>query len=492
MTARTHIVLVPGFVGFDALGQLEYYAGVTDAFMHWQSVREDRAPIATLHYFDNFPTASVGLRATRLREYLMKRIARGEFAEGDRVTLVAHSTGGLDVRQMLWDLHTNPGQRCKVDARTEVTPPQLLARLRHVVFLSVPHYGTNLGDFGWSVRETLQALVRGVGLAMQLNREPITKLRGWIERYLSAGQSDLLRAINDALNESDENRGANEEQRAKEREARAQLALWLEHMGKDFDVIADLRSAAGVKPGESSSPAHFDEPTRERELAFWRAHDIRTSSYVTRAPRNPLAASESGQQLVRALKVVGGPTNLVSKLLNGLTERWLLQPLAAAAVVTRAVPLLGTPVAYSLLKFRPALVFEIFYALCADQSGAFQRTGTNLDPLLHSLDGTITQPTSGLEVSDSDGVVNSLSMCWPFEPRDPTRHPHYVVEADHGDIIGHYELKPKEGLPHDAEQTSDRRYTSYDIFPSGSKFDDKSFEQVWNHVFDACLRGPAA
>ena len=29
---RYHLVLVPGFVGFDALGQLVYYAGVTEAF----------------------------------------------------------------------------------------------------------------------------------------------------------------------------------------------------------------------------------------------------------------------------------------------------------------------------------------------------------------------------------------------------------------------------------------------------------------------------
>ena len=28
-SARLHVVLVPGFAGFDALGQLEYGAGVT-------------------------------------------------------------------------------------------------------------------------------------------------------------------------------------------------------------------------------------------------------------------------------------------------------------------------------------------------------------------------------------------------------------------------------------------------------------------------------
>jgi hypothetical protein len=43
--SRTHVVLVPGFVGFDALGQLENYAGVTDVF---QRVRGDKDAPARL------------------------------------------------------------------------------------------------------------------------------------------------------------------------------------------------------------------------------------------------------------------------------------------------------------------------------------------------------------------------------------------------------------------------------------------------------------
>ena len=32
---RLHVVLVPGFAGFDALGQLEYYGGITPLFQAW-------------------------------------------------------------------------------------------------------------------------------------------------------------------------------------------------------------------------------------------------------------------------------------------------------------------------------------------------------------------------------------------------------------------------------------------------------------------------
>jgi triacylglycerol lipase len=81
-----HVVLIPGFAGFDPLGQLEYYAGVTPMFRHWLK-RHPNAQ-AVVHYFDNFPTAVVVTRAERLQRYLAKRIARGEFLPGDRLALV--------------------------------------------------------------------------------------------------------------------------------------------------------------------------------------------------------------------------------------------------------------------------------------------------------------------------------------------------------------------------------------------------------------------
>ncbi len=93
-SCRVHIVLVPGFGGFDALGQLEYYSGVTPLFRDWQDHRAAGAPRVVLHYFDVLPTAGVATRATGLQAYLAKRVARGELAAGDIVALVGHSTGG--------------------------------------------------------------------------------------------------------------------------------------------------------------------------------------------------------------------------------------------------------------------------------------------------------------------------------------------------------------------------------------------------------------
>src|SRR5512142_478326 len=90
-SARSHIILVPGFGGFDALGRIEYYAGITRLFQNWLDDHPDRHVV--LHYFDNLPTASVVTRANRLRKYIAKRMARREIAPGEFIVLVGHSTG---------------------------------------------------------------------------------------------------------------------------------------------------------------------------------------------------------------------------------------------------------------------------------------------------------------------------------------------------------------------------------------------------------------
>jgi len=110
-------VLVPGFAGFDALGQLEYYAGITPLFQK-QPFRNE-----VLHYFDNLPTAAVVTRAARLRGYLAKRIARGEIARGDDVILVGHSTGGLDIRWRSGTSTTGEGRRSSWTAEPRSRPP---------------------------------------------------------------------------------------------------------------------------------------------------------------------------------------------------------------------------------------------------------------------------------------------------------------------------------------------------------------------------------
>lgn len=165
---RHHIVLVPGFGGFDALGQLQYYAGASEVFYDWQKSRNESQLPVDLHYFDNLPTASVATRADRLRNYLAKRIARGEFRvtsgpseqefiNDDKVFLVGHSTGGLDIRKLLSDLQQmmDRGELIPVDGdEVKVNPHDILRIIHGVAFLSVPQYGTNIAD--WVISHRIQ------------------------------------------------------------------------------------------------------------------------------------------------------------------------------------------------------------------------------------------------------------------------------------------------------------------------------------------------
>jgi hypothetical protein len=47
-TKRLHIVLVPGFGGFDALGQLEHYSGITplfDEILSWEKTKKQEKDV---------------------------------------------------------------------------------------------------------------------------------------------------------------------------------------------------------------------------------------------------------------------------------------------------------------------------------------------------------------------------------------------------------------------------------------------------------------
>src|SRR5207249_210077 len=146
----------PGFVGFDALGNLEYYAGVTRAFGDWKKLSGNAS--AAVHYFDNFPTASVELRSRRLATWLAKRVVRGEMGPNDRIALVGHSTGGLDIRKMLKTMASDPRAEHVVDGSCRVSNEQILERAERIAFLSVPHYGTNIADFAGTAQAAANSL----------------------------------------------------------------------------------------------------------------------------------------------------------------------------------------------------------------------------------------------------------------------------------------------------------------------------------------------
>ncbi len=462
-SARTHIVLVPGFGGFDVLGQMQYYAGLTPVFRKWQAEApgDPRRARAVLHYFDNIPTAAVATRAARLRSYLAKRIARNEIQADDTVALVGHSTGGLDIRWLLWTLVNDPQARKRLDGNRdnamEVSNEALLDRLRRVVFLSVPQRGTNAAD--WlltndrprrfateALRDAVERLLARNGTALGLR---VTRLLA--ER---AG-SDLFRAAEDVLRETDERRFAGITMdvtaalaAVESREAFAHLWLWSRNIAADFSAISDLMS--GPPGHEPRSPAHLGDEERGLERERWKEHGIVTRSYATfgACPYEPDVLRDRSPWSFLDLRPFGGSGILSSMLAS--TD----------------------------------LIYRLCYRACIGGPFAVPE-----GPREATVFGTTDR--RAVEVWENDGIVNTASMLSPDGGET------FLVKADHADIIGHFRLvevpsqddargeEPRPGAARSG--LSGRRYHTYDLLRSNSGFREEQFSAVWRDVFGFCL-----
>ena len=404
---RSHVVLVPGFGGFDGLGQLRYYSRVTETFAEWRQARP-AARSASLHYFDNLPTASVKTRARKLRRFLVKLVERNIVQGDDEIVIAGHSTGGLDIRQLVVDLMRDGDVG-------------LLQRIHRLVFLSVPHRGTNLADWvkaheRW--RKFLIWMFRGaVGFDVQL---PIP---GWFVNGLAPGHAALFDAVADVRCDF-EPRSTDGLDVADARAARAEVELWLTHTNDDFLAIDDLASA---QPGGTRL---VDDV--ERELAAWAARGITTRSYAT----------------------VGRSPFDVDDLRRDRSQRSVLD-------VMRSV---RKDIADTDAVYRAA------YTACA--GGPFRGLARGPVPWLPGCGPTGASGDYTPEDWDNDGIVNTASMVLPGGTT-------WLVPGDHADIIGHHEPRPNLGAV-----PGSRKYDAYDLLESGSAFMPTTFVKVWFDVFD--------
>jgi triacylglycerol lipase len=441
---RCHVVLVPGFGGFDALGQVEYYSGVTPLFRHWK--RQNPLPVV-LHYFDNLPTAAVTTRATRLRMYLAKRIARGEILDNDCIVLVGHSTGGLDIRQLVWDLHKLRGDRFCVDGQVGVAAQTVRKCLDGVVFLSVPHRGTNIADWVYSHAVLRQLLIADLRIAVAgsdvyLLDEIESRIAG---AAASLTDAELLLAVKDALTEANEHYGKPGPLRtAQAQEASSELALYIRHMASDFRVIDDLTSQPHDL--DKKSPAHFDEEERKEELDLWNDPPIRVLSYATVGGR--------------PFRFPSGCQAPVWDLTNPCTYPEIAKDCGLSA---------GTD-----------FIYRLCYRACA---GGPLRCPEQSERATRILGQAPPEP---IEQWDNDGIVNTVSMFWPTGET-------VLVQADHLDIVGHFELvkaEPDERV--EAGRETARVYQSYDSFRSVPRFTHKTFRDVWTEIFDFAINAKAS
>ena len=130
MAGRHHVILVPGFFGFVNLGDFAYFGHVRDFLT---DVGPSLGLDGEIRVSLTEPTSSLQRRAALLAETVAALV---EGARG-RVSLVGHSSGGLDARLLL-----TPG----VALPTAVDVERCAASISSVVSVSTPHYGTPLAQ----------------------------------------------------------------------------------------------------------------------------------------------------------------------------------------------------------------------------------------------------------------------------------------------------------------------------------------------------------
>jgi triacylglycerol lipase len=129
---RHHVFLIPGFFGFDSLGDVAYFAHAKDALDEWCR----RAGVdALVHTVPSLPTASLLHRTSGLLSKIAEVTGDDGAAE---VHLVGHSSGGLDGRLLVTPDVVLPGA---------VAAEPVAARVRSLVTLATPHHGTPVAAF---------------------------------------------------------------------------------------------------------------------------------------------------------------------------------------------------------------------------------------------------------------------------------------------------------------------------------------------------------
>ncbi len=264
--SQQHLVLVPGFAGFEILAPLEYFEDVADA-LRPLLVKTDPRP--TLHLLEHLP-ASVTERARAIGRWMARQLDHGAFHPGDDVHLVGHSTGGLAIRRLLFDLASQP--RARLDETLPHRGRDLLELIRSVQFISTPHQGTNLARWAAELQSVPQVAVLA-GLMVLGGLAPLVAASGV---STAPKDDDKSRDLLDALLDD----------RARSKGAFYGLLKWLHEMTDAKGAVTDLIPRAEDDSAlATGSPVHFDDETRRLELEA--IESLRLRSIVTRAaPRD--------------------------------------------------------------------------------------------------------------------------------------------------------------------------------------------------------------
>ncbi|MGZ3472907.1 MAG: esterase/lipase family protein, partial [Polyangiales bacterium] len=127
-----HVYLIPGFFGFSNLGEVQYFRAVRETLeRHFES----RGEPVKIFGVRTYPTGSLRKRGRRVIETIFEN---DSVATADHIHLVGHSTGGIDAR-LVASLTRDLGH--------DAMRAKLNEKLRTVVTVAAPHYGTPLANF---------------------------------------------------------------------------------------------------------------------------------------------------------------------------------------------------------------------------------------------------------------------------------------------------------------------------------------------------------
>jgi hypothetical protein len=188
------VFLIPGFFGFENLGDLAYFAHAHDALVEW--CRQAAVPVR-VHTVSTLPTASLRQRA-RMVVDKMNAVLAGPGGGDGPVHLVGHSSGGLDARLVVTpDVVLPEGPA--------VEP--LAARVQSVVTLATPHHGTPVAALFSSLlgAQLLQVFSTATSYVLRTGRLPadvIARLAAFFVRLAAggtAGRSPMLDRLHDRI-----------------------------------------------------------------------------------------------------------------------------------------------------------------------------------------------------------------------------------------------------------------------------------------------------
>ncbi|MCA9694504.1 MAG: hypothetical protein KC636_33310 [Myxococcales bacterium] len=253
----TQVVLIPGFMGFQTIGDLSYFRRVSSMLTGY--LNERGIVDVTVHEAPTAPTGSIARRAQVVLKWL---IANGG-AEAHNIHLIGHSTGGLDARLLV-----APGVRLLEGDYEEM----IARRVRSVISVSTPHYGTPMANLllKLPLRSTIERLAfmgsskpgRGLLLLVAQVLDALSSLDDFLGRtdtFLDAVVDKLLSQLSvktndptwDLLREMSNDTGA-------------AIQLTVESMHLFNAAVADRQDVR-----YSSLITAAPEPTRFRLSEFW-------------------------------------------------------------------------------------------------------------------------------------------------------------------------------------------------------------------------------